>query len=212
MVKQFGLAKLAVMPAQGLSASILTHTSMPPVSDQTMKNGNYSLEDVGSDRDVIRCITCGMVQYRTCNGNCRRCLHLLTPKRQFLVPPPAMQELPGDDRQPFEKWPNCETVENIGQRIRQLRESRGITQSQLQLRSHVSVVLVPDRKRTNDTQPRNAGKTFRSAWRRSEPLLCTGNERRNSLGRSIHSDVAAVPAAARLGAVAIDSEALSRDK
>src|ERR1700722_5491480 len=138
MLKQFSLAKLAVMPAQGLSASIITHTSMPPVSDQTMKNGNYSLEDVGSDRDVIRCITCGMVQYRTCNGNCRRCLHLLTPKRQFLVPPPALQELPGDDRQPFEKWPNRETVENIGQRIRQLRESRGITQCQLQLRSHVS--------------------------------------------------------------------------
>ena len=27
----------------------------------------------------------------------------------------------GDDRQLFEKWPNRETVENIGQRIRQLR-------------------------------------------------------------------------------------------
>src|SRR6202171_2584123 len=42
------------------------------------------------------------------------------------------------DRQLFEKWPNRETVENIGKRIRQLRESRGITQSQLQARSRVS--------------------------------------------------------------------------
>jgi transcriptional regulator with XRE-family HTH domain len=46
--------------------------------------------------------------------------------------------LPGDDRQLFENWPNRETVENIGQRIRQLRESRGMTQSQLQARSRVS--------------------------------------------------------------------------
>jgi transcriptional regulator with XRE-family HTH domain len=38
----------------------------------------------------------------------------------------------------FESWPNRDTVENIGQRIRQLRESRGMTQSQLQARSRVS--------------------------------------------------------------------------
>ncbi|PYU28255.1 MAG: hypothetical protein DMG31_20560 [Acidobacteria bacterium] len=38
----------------------------------------------------------------------------------------------------YSKWPNRETVENIGHRIRQLRESRGMTQSQLQARSRVS--------------------------------------------------------------------------
>jgi transcriptional regulator with XRE-family HTH domain len=63
---------------------------------------------------------------------------VLPPKVEFLSPPPEPQELPGDDRQLFEKWPNRETVENIGQRIRQLRESRGMTQSQLQARSRVS--------------------------------------------------------------------------
>jgi len=64
---------------------------------------------------------------------------MLPPKVEFLVPPPPKpQDLPGDDRQLFEKWPNQETVENIGQRIRQLRESRGMTQSQLQARSRVS--------------------------------------------------------------------------
>jgi transcriptional regulator with XRE-family HTH domain len=79
-----------------------------------------------------------MVQYRTRNGNCRRCLRLLTPKVAFLIPPQALQEHLVDDRQPFEKWPNSEMVENMGQRIRQLRESRAMTQSQLQARSRVS--------------------------------------------------------------------------
>jgi len=138
MVNQLGLINLPVTPALGLSASIVTHPSIPPVSEQTSKHGDNGPLNVESDRDVIRCITCGMVQYRTRNGNCRRCLHLLTPKTQFLIPPPALQELPGDDRQLSEKWPNRETVENIGPRIRQLRESRGMTQSQLQVRSRVS--------------------------------------------------------------------------
>ncbi|HEV3254084.1 MAG TPA: helix-turn-helix transcriptional regulator [Candidatus Acidoferrales bacterium] len=63
---------------------------------------------------------------------------MLPPKVTFVIPSPSPQDLPGDDRQLFENWPNRETVENIGQRIRQLRESRGMTQSQLQARSRVS--------------------------------------------------------------------------
>jgi transcriptional regulator with XRE-family HTH domain len=101
-------------------------------------NASTSLMDQDSDREVIRCKSCGLVQYRTRAGNCRRCVRMLPPKVEFLIPPPAPQDLPGDDRQLFEKWPNRETVENIGQRIRQLRESRGMTQSQLQARSRVS--------------------------------------------------------------------------
>jgi transcriptional regulator with XRE-family HTH domain len=113
------------------------------VSDHySTSNGNgiasKSLTDQDQDREVVRCKVCGLVQYRTQAGNCRRCVRLLPPKVEFLIPPPAPQELPGDDRQLFEKWPNRETVENIGQRIRQLRESRGMTQSQLQARSRVS--------------------------------------------------------------------------
>jgi transcriptional regulator with XRE-family HTH domain len=113
------------------------------VSEQTngmnSTNGNkVNMDTTDLDREVIRCKTCGLVQYRTRMGNCRRCLRLLPPKVEFLIPPPEPQELPGDDRQLFEKWPNRETVENIGQRIRQLRESRGMTQSQLQARSRVS--------------------------------------------------------------------------
>ncbi|HEY4579825.1 MAG TPA: helix-turn-helix domain-containing protein [Candidatus Acidoferrales bacterium] len=101
-------------------------------------NGSRSSIDQDQDREVIRCKVCGLVQFRTRAGNCRRCVRLLPPKVEFLIPPPAPQDLPGDDRQLFEKWPNRETVENIGQRIRQLRESRAMTQSQLQARSRVS--------------------------------------------------------------------------
>jgi transcriptional regulator with XRE-family HTH domain len=112
------------------------------VSDH-YSNGNANgiassaLMDQTQDREVIRCKSCGLVQYRTRAGNCRRCVHMLPPQVEFLIPPPAQQELPGDDRLST-KWPNQETVENIGQRIRQLRESRGMTQSQLQARSRVS--------------------------------------------------------------------------
>jgi transcriptional regulator with XRE-family HTH domain len=106
-----------------------------PVAEKAEKEIQASME---LDREVIRCQVCGLVQYRTRTGNCRRCLRLLPPMVTFVIPTPSPQDLPGDDRQLFENWPNRETVENIGQRIRQLRESRGMTQSQLQARSRVS--------------------------------------------------------------------------
>jgi transcriptional regulator with XRE-family HTH domain len=89
------------------------------------------------DREVIRCKTCGLVQYRTRTGNCRRCVRALPQRLEFLIPPPAPAEEAGAETTP-EKFANRETVENIGQRIRQLRESRAMTQSQLQSRSKVS--------------------------------------------------------------------------
>src|ERR1700683_2901682 len=104
-----------------------------PVADKDVLADSMAL-----DREVIRCQVCGLVQYRTRTGNCRRCLRLLPPVVTFVIPTPSPTDLPGDDRQLFENWPNRETVENIGQRIRQLRESRGMTQSQLQARSRVS--------------------------------------------------------------------------
>lgn len=90
------------------------------------------------DREVIRCKMCGLVQYRTRTDQCRRCLRMLPAKLDMLLAQTQAEEMPGDDRQLFEAWPNRMTVENIGQRIRQLRESRGMTQSQLQARSRVS--------------------------------------------------------------------------
>lgn len=89
------------------------------------------------DREVIRCKTCGLVQYRTRTGNCRRCVRALPQRLEFLIPPAAPAEEANTEAS-NEKFANRETVENIGQRIRQLRESRSMTQSQLQSRSKVS--------------------------------------------------------------------------
>jgi transcriptional regulator with XRE-family HTH domain len=89
------------------------------------------------DREVIRCKTCGLVQYRTRTGNCRRCVRALPQRLEFLIPPPEAPEEAIVEATP-ERFANQETVENIGQRIRQLRESRSMTQSQLQSRSKVS--------------------------------------------------------------------------
>src|SRR6202162_4878117 len=105
-----------------------------PVSAQLEKEAVSSLE---LDREVIRCKTCGLVQYRTRTGNCRRCVRALPQRLEFLIPPAApveeaVAEVASD------RFINQETVENIGQRIRQLRESRAMTQSQLQSRSKVS--------------------------------------------------------------------------
>src|SRR6202140_2323862 len=105
-----------------------------PVSAQLEKETVNSLE---LDREVIRCKTCGLVQYRTRTGNCRRCVRALPQRLEFLIPPPAPPEEAAAEPTP-EKFVNQETVENIGQRIRQLRESRAMTQSQLQSRSKVS--------------------------------------------------------------------------
>src|SRR5205807_3001324 len=103
-----------------------------PVSAQLEKE----MTSLELDREVIRCMTCGLVQYRTRTGNCRRCVRALPQRLEFLIPPPAPVEEAAEPAQ--EKFANRETVENIGQRIRQLRESRTMTQSQLQSRSKVS--------------------------------------------------------------------------
>src|ERR1700740_1577346 len=105
-----------------------------PVSAQTEKEVANSLE---LDREVIRCKTCGLVQYRTRTGNCRRCVRALPQRLEFLIPPAPPEETQGEEAV-TDKFANQKTVENIGQRIRQLRESRSMTQSQLQSRSKVS--------------------------------------------------------------------------
>ncbi len=97
-----------------------------------------TMNSLEMDREVIRCKTCGLVQYRTRTGNCRRCVRALPQRMEYLIP----QEVPQEEQATLEavapKFANQETVENIGQRIRQLRESRSMTQSQLQARSKVS--------------------------------------------------------------------------
>src|SRR5258708_38479881 len=94
-----------------------------PVSARLEKEALSSLE---LDREVIRCKTCGLVQYRTRTGNCRRCVRALPQRLEFLIPPPAPPEETGAEPAQ-ERFANRETVENIGQRIRHLRESRSMT-------------------------------------------------------------------------------------
>src|SRR5260370_5940812 len=101
-----------------------------PVSAQLEKE----MSSLEMDREVIRCKTCGLVQYRTRTGNCRRCVRALPQRLEFLIPPPEPTEEAVAEPMPH-KFVNQETVENIGHRIRQLRESRSMTQSQLQPRS-----------------------------------------------------------------------------
>jgi transcriptional regulator with XRE-family HTH domain len=96
-----------------------------------------TLSSFEMDREVIRCKTCGLVQYRTRTGNCRRCVRALPQRLEFMIPTTeTVEEAAVEPTQ--ETHANQETVENIGQRIRQLRESRSMTQSQLQSRSKVS--------------------------------------------------------------------------
>jgi transcriptional regulator with XRE-family HTH domain len=108
-----------------------------PVSAQIEKEPVNSLDSFEMDREVIRCKTCGLVQYRTRTGNCRRCVRALPQRLEFMIPqaPPAEEAAVEAST---DRFVNQETVENIGQRIRQLRESRSMTQSQLQSRSKVS--------------------------------------------------------------------------
>ena len=42
------------------------------MSSQIDKETMNSLDSFEMDREVIRCKTCGLVQYRTRTGNCRR--------------------------------------------------------------------------------------------------------------------------------------------
>jgi len=138
MINQKYSFKLSGTSDSVRSASTVPRKPTPRMSEQTIPNENLGPVKIESDRDVVRCITCGMMQFRTRNGNCRRCLHRLTSQADIFVLPPEYQELPGDALQPSMKLPNKQVVENIGQRIRQLRESHGMTQSKLQALSQVS--------------------------------------------------------------------------
>jgi transcriptional regulator with XRE-family HTH domain len=89
-------------------------------------------------REVIRCNTCALIQYRTRTGNCRRCLRPLPSALHPLLPAHEPLEISSDRADEFLKPPNFQAVANIGKRIQQLRKSRGLTQNQLQMRSRVS--------------------------------------------------------------------------
>ena len=91
------------------------------------------------EREVISCKACGLVQFRTRTGKCRRCLHLLPlaePGRVTSSSRPA--NLRRARRKSKGKWLNLEMVENLGQRIQEIRKLRGLTQNELFELSNVS--------------------------------------------------------------------------
>ena len=51
-----------------------------------------TMNSLEMDREVIRCKTCGLVQYRTRTGNCRRCVRALPQRMEYLIPQEAPQE------------------------------------------------------------------------------------------------------------------------
>ncbi len=94
--------------------------------------------DEKSSREAIRCKTCGLMQYRTQTGICRRCQRRLPPKEGFVIPFREPLENDSDAAKPPSKLTNLDMVQKIGRRIQHLRTSRGLTQGQLQKRSSVS--------------------------------------------------------------------------
>src|ERR1700739_1151846 len=85
-----------------------------PVSAHLDKEA--TMNSLEMDREVIRCKTCGLVQYRTRTGNCRRCVRALPQRMEYLIP----QEAPQEEVAPeaiSPKFANQETGENIGQRV-----------------------------------------------------------------------------------------------
>src|SRR5438045_8101319 len=126
VVERYSVCASNCLPSERSSVPSLIRT---PENSQQGVPVSAQLEKVVSslemDREVIRCKTCGLVQYRTRTGNCRRCVRALPQRLEFLIPPAAPVEEAVETAQ--EKFANRETVENIGQRIRQLRESRTMT-------------------------------------------------------------------------------------
>jgi transcriptional regulator with XRE-family HTH domain len=106
--------------------------------NRTSPNKSATQPDLRLKRNVVRCKNCGLMQFGTRAGNCRRCFRVLTPKSEFLIPPPEVQERPVSHLNPFETCPNHVVVKEIGLRIRQFRESRKMTQRQLGLRSRLT--------------------------------------------------------------------------
>lgn len=112
--------------------------------DQSNLNGESGISRAGIaavgdlDRKVIRCKSCGLVQFRTRSEICRRCQRRLPPRAKFLILPPRAAEGSRDEIEIFTKQTNLEAVEKIGRRIQQLRKAKGMTQKQLQNCSYIS--------------------------------------------------------------------------
>jgi hypothetical protein len=162
---------------------------MPDLNPVVLVNEDNRPVQVPFKREVISCKGCGLVQFRAQTGRCRRCVQLL-PRIELdqAIRPSGSPDSPRNGRQDDDKWLNLAMVENIGPRIQQFRQSRGLTQ-----KSYASIAIVPgaDRNQPDDAQSRHAREDFRGARHRFGPLLLPG-DLRNGARRPIHSGAAAL--------------------
>ncbi len=103
--------------------------ALPASIDSAVSEG----QGRGSERAVIRCIICDLVQYETRSGNCRRCGYSL-PQRisSLLLLSIVISPEPPNDYRP------AQVVEQIGARIRELRGMRGWKQRELARRANIA--------------------------------------------------------------------------
>lgn len=87
----------------------------------------------------VQCGSCEKIQRSPPNGRCSRCLSVLPiPKSPVIIAPqPAIEARASIHTQPCFSL-NLVMVKLIGQRIREARQSRGMTQADFQIRSRVS--------------------------------------------------------------------------
>jgi hypothetical protein len=62
LINQIYSFNLPIVTAATLASATVAPASLPPISMQTNTDGSDIPRKLESDRDVIRCMTCGMVQ------------------------------------------------------------------------------------------------------------------------------------------------------
>src|SRR5271167_4096853 len=90
------IAPVTAFPPRTFRRSILSarrkNSSQRGVPVSAHMEKETTMNSLEMDREVIRCKTCGLVQYRTRTGNCRRCVRALPQRMEYLIPQEVPQE------------------------------------------------------------------------------------------------------------------------
>ena len=121
-------------------------------------------------REVVRCDHCLLVQFRTCNNNCRRCHASLDEEpapEPIVVAPPVMMPVPGPGRGNL----------NLATAIRSLRLLNGLSQRQLAGRMAVPRTYVSKIENEKATPTLSSLQRLARALEVTVPELLSGGER-----------------------------------
>jgi transcriptional regulator with XRE-family HTH domain len=133
-------------------------------------------------REVVRCDSCSLVQFRTQNGLCRRCRASLDPEEpEALILPsaPAEVAVPSDNQPQFQ----------VALAIRTLRQRNGISQRQLAQRMGVPRTYVSKIENEKATPTLSSLERIAEALEVTVPDLLGGGVRnRNRELRELVSD------------------------